>query len=157
MSCNQILSKKTIGTIVKNGREIAISVATCTSKWIRPDVGVDAITNPFTAAVEDFKDELPGDTHDVCARSWVIRSSLSNTNPGSREPLQLDVGEYAKINFEVYPDIDINHYLFSSTRTWMQNLTKSLKSRTLKLLRVTWKIVKLACPFPPTMNVLFRT
>lgn len=85
MSYNQILSKKTVGTVVKNGREITISVATRTSKWFRLDIGVDAIANPFVAAVEDFKGELPEDTQDVCARSWVIRSSLSNTNPGNRE------------------------------------------------------------------------
>ncbi|KAE8146936.1 hypothetical protein BDV25DRAFT_43552 [Aspergillus avenaceus] len=68
MSYNKILSKKTVGTIVKNGKEITISVATRTEKWMRPDVAVDAIADPFTEAVDGFTGNLPENTKDICAR-----------------------------------------------------------------------------------------
>ena len=68
MSYNQIISKKTIGTIIKNGREITISVATKTSQWIRPDATVDAVGDAFAKAVEGYNGELPVDTKDVCVR-----------------------------------------------------------------------------------------
>ncbi|KAE8143600.1 hypothetical protein BDV38DRAFT_231716 [Aspergillus pseudotamarii] len=77
MSYNQIISKKTVSKIIKNGREVTISVATKTSHWIRPDVAADAVGDAFTKAVEGYTGELPADTKDVCARE----SEHSSTDP----------------------------------------------------------------------------
>jgi hypothetical protein len=77
MSYNQIISKKTVRTIIKNGREVTISVATKTTKWTRPDVAVDAVGDAFTKAVEAYNGELPADTKDVCARE----SEHTSTDP----------------------------------------------------------------------------
>jgi hypothetical protein len=68
MSYNQILAKKTVKTIMKNGQQITLSVATRTSNWTRPEPAVDAIVDPFTKAVEAYAGQLPEDTKDICAR-----------------------------------------------------------------------------------------
>jgi hypothetical protein len=81
MSYNQIISKKTVRTIIKNGREVTISVATKTTKWTRPDVAFDAVGDAFTKAVEAYNGELPADTKDVCARLDSFCHSASDTNP----------------------------------------------------------------------------
>lgn len=85
MSYNQIISKKTVRTIIKNGREVTISVATKTTKWTHPDVAVDAVGDAFTKAVEAYNGELPADTKDVCARLDSFCHSASDTNPNNRE------------------------------------------------------------------------
>lgn len=85
MSYNQIISKKTVSTIIKNGREVTISVATKTSHWIRPDVAVDAVGDAFTKAVEGYTGELPADTKDVCARLGLTYCSLLKANCVNRE------------------------------------------------------------------------
>jgi hypothetical protein len=66
-----------VRTIIKNGREVTISVATKTTKWTRPDVAVDAVGDAFTKAVEAYNGELPADTKDVCARE----SEHTSTDP----------------------------------------------------------------------------
>lgn len=65
-------SKKTVGTIIKNSTQVTISVATNTTKWMRPDVAVDAMADPFTRAVSEFPGQLPEDTREICARSSAI-------------------------------------------------------------------------------------
>lgn len=71
MAYNKILSKKTIASIMKSGQEMTVSVATRTSTWMRPDVAANAIAEPFTKAVESFDGQLPADTKDICARSFI--------------------------------------------------------------------------------------
>lgn len=68
MSFNKILKKVPVGSIIKDGQEITLSVATETSKWIRPENIAKAQGPGFKEAVESSKHLVPQGTKDVCQR-----------------------------------------------------------------------------------------
>jgi hypothetical protein len=68
MSYNQIIKKKVLGTITKNGAQITLSAATQTSNWTRPEFAIDGLKDDFEKAVNDYTGPLPEDTAEICAR-----------------------------------------------------------------------------------------
>jgi hypothetical protein len=68
MSYNQIIKKKVLGTITKNGKQITLSAALQTSQWTRPEFAADAMKNDFEKAVNGYTGQLPEDTTEICAR-----------------------------------------------------------------------------------------
>ena len=68
MSYNQIIKKKILGTITKNGKQITLSAAVQTSQWTRPEFAADAMKIDFEKAVNGFTGQLPDDTTEICAR-----------------------------------------------------------------------------------------
>ena len=68
MSYNQIIKKKLLGTITKNGKQIKLSAALQTSQWTRPEFAADAMKNDFEKAVNGYTGQLPEDTTEICAR-----------------------------------------------------------------------------------------
>ena len=68
MSYDQIIRKKVLGTITKNGKQITLSAATQTSNWTRPEFAIDGLKDDFEKAVNDFTGPLPEDTTEICAR-----------------------------------------------------------------------------------------
>lgn len=68
MSFNRILKKVAIGSINKGGQEIALSVATQTSDWLRPDSVALQQGPGFKSAVEASKQLIPLGTTEVCQR-----------------------------------------------------------------------------------------
>jgi hypothetical protein len=68
MSYNQIIKKQVLGTIIKNGKEVSLSVATETTHWKRPEFIPDTMKTKVTKAVMDFPGQLPAGTGEVCIR-----------------------------------------------------------------------------------------
>jgi len=68
MSANRVISFKHLGSITKNGKQIALGAATETDLWKRPDAAVEAIKEPFKSAVIADKRPLPAGTARVIAR-----------------------------------------------------------------------------------------
>ncbi|PVH84036.1 hypothetical protein DL98DRAFT_528887 [Cadophora sp. DSE1049] len=103
MSYNQIVKKKLLGTITKNGKQITLSAALQTSQWTGPEFAADAMKNDFEKAVIGYTGPLPEDTTEICVRyatgKWhnfplkvnsgrreaTIRATktLATTSPGS--------------------------------------------------------------------------
>ncbi|KAI0531684.1 hypothetical protein GGR58DRAFT_492798 [Xylaria digitata] len=74
MSFNRILSKSVVGSAIKDGKRITLSVATETSHWKRPDVSIDPVGNILQKSLENYKPALPAGTTDVCLRESVHQS-----------------------------------------------------------------------------------
>lgn len=68
MSFNQILAKKLIGTAVKDGAAVKLSVATSTTYWTRPDLAADKAGAVLTKSLPNWKEPLPDDTQEICSR-----------------------------------------------------------------------------------------
>jgi hypothetical protein len=68
MVFNQIIAKKVIGTAMKDGATVTLSVATQTSHWSRPETAVDKVGNTLTKSFQNWKEPLPNDTKEVCSR-----------------------------------------------------------------------------------------
>jgi hypothetical protein len=68
MSFNQIIKKTVTGTIVKNGKQYVLSVATHTDHWVRPECIVQDIGDRFYKAVDAWDGSLPENTAEICAR-----------------------------------------------------------------------------------------
>ncbi|KAF2225502.1 hypothetical protein BDZ85DRAFT_279187 [Elsinoe ampelina] len=68
MSYNHIFKKIRVGTVVKDGKGIVVSVATSTSHWQRTDEMARQQAAPFLAAVDDFKGGIEQGTSEICAR-----------------------------------------------------------------------------------------
>jgi hypothetical protein len=68
MSFNKIIAKKVIGTAIKDGAVVTLSVATKTSNWERPDIVADQVGSVLKRSLADWKDPLPTDTKEVCSR-----------------------------------------------------------------------------------------
>ncbi|KAB8244555.1 hypothetical protein BDV35DRAFT_359645 [Aspergillus flavus] len=68
MSYNQILKRKIIGSILKNGKEIKLSVATETSHWKRPECVADGMADRVINIVQSYSKPLPHGTSEVCIR-----------------------------------------------------------------------------------------
>lgn len=70
MSVNKIIAKKLLGSVVsKGGQQIAISAATVTSDWKRPESVAGKLKDPLEQAVLANEDILPPGTAEVCSRS----------------------------------------------------------------------------------------
>ena len=69
MSFNRILKKVSVGSTNKAGQEIALSVATQTSDWLRPESVALQQGPGFKSAVEASKQLIPLGTKEVCQRS----------------------------------------------------------------------------------------
>lgn len=68
MSFNQIIAKKVIGTAVKDGTTVTLSVATRTTHWMRADMAVQKVGSVLSKAIPDWKEPLPADTKEICSR-----------------------------------------------------------------------------------------
>jgi hypothetical protein len=68
MSFNQIFAKKAVGTIVKDGTMIILSVATKTSQWDRPDALVQPVGDSLTRSVSQWDGPVPTGTKEICVR-----------------------------------------------------------------------------------------
>jgi hypothetical protein len=68
MAYNQIIKKKAIDKLTKNGMEVVLSVATQTSEWTRPDSVANAIGQRAAPIVQNSKTALPTGTIEVCIR-----------------------------------------------------------------------------------------
>ena len=68
MAFNQIIAKKVIGTAMKDGATVTLSIATQTSDWSLPEVAVDKVADVFTKSFHNWKEPLPKDTKEVCSR-----------------------------------------------------------------------------------------
>jgi len=69
MSFNRVIKKIPVGSIIKEGQEITISVATQTSNWARPESIALQQGPGFQKAVEASKSLVPQGTKEVCQRS----------------------------------------------------------------------------------------
>ena len=68
MAFNQIITKKAIGTAMKDGATVTLSVATQTSCWSSPEVAVNKVGGVLTKSFPNLKEPLPEDTIEVCSR-----------------------------------------------------------------------------------------
>lgn len=68
MSFNQILAKKLVGTAMKDGATVKLSVATRTTYWTRPDLAADKVGTVLSKSLTDWKEPLPNDTQEICSR-----------------------------------------------------------------------------------------
>lgn len=64
---NYIFKKIRIGTVVKDGKEIGLSIATKTQAWTRTEVAKGQGWG-FRAAVEKTLDQVASDTREICSR-----------------------------------------------------------------------------------------
>ncbi|KAK2811970.1 hypothetical protein FQN50_001677 [Emmonsiellopsis sp. PD_5] len=83
MSFNKVLAKKTIGTIVKDGMTVTLSVATRTTAWARTDTAAETAGDTLKKAVSEWKEPLPSGTVDICSRE----TAHSNEDGDKREHL----------------------------------------------------------------------
>ncbi|KAF1999288.1 hypothetical protein P154DRAFT_535547 [Amniculicola lignicola CBS 123094] len=64
---SQILLKKALGTMrTSSGVNLALSAATKTTDWTRPDSAADAMKDPLMSAVLKNESVLPTGTKEVC-------------------------------------------------------------------------------------------
>lgn len=68
MAYNHVLKKKFIGTTVREGQKLILSVATKTSLWERPDFAADISGATLTYSLSEYKGTLPKDTIEVCSK-----------------------------------------------------------------------------------------
>lgn len=68
MSFNKILAKKLVGTSVKDGAAVSLSVATRTTYWTRPDFAADKVGDVLTKSIASWTEPLPDDTQEICSR-----------------------------------------------------------------------------------------
>ncbi|KAE8557556.1 hypothetical protein TMatcc_005016 [Talaromyces marneffei ATCC 18224] len=68
MSFNKILAKKVVGTALKDGVNVTLSVATKTSHWERPEFVVDTVGDVLKKSVASWTERLPADTKEICSR-----------------------------------------------------------------------------------------
>jgi len=68
MSFNQILAKKLVGTAMKDGATVKLSVATRTTYWTRPDLAADKVGTVLSKSLPNWKEPLPNDTQEICSR-----------------------------------------------------------------------------------------
>lgn len=65
---NYIFKKIRVGKVVKDGKEIVISVATKTQAWTRPEEVAKNQGPEFRAVIEDKINEVYSDTREICSR-----------------------------------------------------------------------------------------
>ena len=68
MSFNKILAKKVVGTALKDGVNVTLSVATKTSHWERPEFVVDTVGDVLKKSIASWTERLPADTKEICSR-----------------------------------------------------------------------------------------
>ena len=68
MSYNQILTKKFLGVVTKNGKQVTLSAALQTSHWTRAEFAADGMKDDFEKAVDNYTGQLPENTTEICAR-----------------------------------------------------------------------------------------
>jgi hypothetical protein len=72
MSFNKIISKKIIGTALKDGATITLSVATKMTIWTRADFAVEKVRSVLSKSLSDWKEPLPTDAQEVCFRYVLL-------------------------------------------------------------------------------------
>lgn len=65
---NKIVKKLPVGTIIKDGKSILLSVATETSDWKRTDAAALRVAPAFKTSVVKHTGPLPKDTQEICVR-----------------------------------------------------------------------------------------
>ncbi|KAL1584160.1 hypothetical protein WHR41_07281 [Cladosporium halotolerans] len=115
-----IFKKIRVGTVVKDGKEIVLSVATKTQAWTRTEVAKGQGWG-FRAAVEKTLDQVASDTREICSRDSVHPST---------DPRQY----YSALELKkVAPDDDIpkdgkiTHFLVKDTQTKKKKKKKKKK------------------------------
>ncbi|KAF2152714.1 hypothetical protein K461DRAFT_313350 [Myriangium duriaei CBS 260.36] len=67
MTYNSIITKKTLGSVTSKGKSLALSAATRTDYWSRPDHVAGDLREPLEKAVVDNPDRIPDWADEVCA------------------------------------------------------------------------------------------
>lgn len=78
MSVNRILSKKTFGSVVAQGKKLTISAAIETTHWWRPEFAADLLKEPLERAIENTPEKIPPWAEDACARYKASRQASSS-------------------------------------------------------------------------------
>lgn len=68
MSYNKIISKVQVGSVVKDGKNIILSVATKTSDWTRTEEQAKAHAPAWKKAVTESLDKIKDDTVEIVQR-----------------------------------------------------------------------------------------
>ena len=90
MSYNQILKRKAVGEITKNGMNIAFSVATQTTHWTRPESVAEEVGERANPIVQGSKTALPTGTVELCIRyvraiiQWANLLAIDKDPQGTR-------------------------------------------------------------------------
>jgi hypothetical protein len=78
MAYNQIIKKKAIDKLTKNGMEVVLSVATQTSEWTRADSVATGIGQRAAPIVQSSKTVFPTGTVEVCIRYVQILTHIQH-------------------------------------------------------------------------------
>lgn len=65
---NYIFKKIRVGKVVKDGKEIVLSVATKTQAWTRTEEVAKEQGSEFLAVIEDKINQVSSDTREICSR-----------------------------------------------------------------------------------------
>lgn len=80
MTYNRIIKKKTLGTVISEGKALTLSAATQTDYWKRPDFVADQLRTTLEEAVKNSPGVIPSRAEEVCAR-WVLCRADSSLWP----------------------------------------------------------------------------
>jgi hypothetical protein len=72
MSYNRVISSKLVGTLVKGGKDIAVSAATRTSTWTRSEETATKVGENFIAGAQKDLNKIPEGAKEVVIRSVVF-------------------------------------------------------------------------------------
>ncbi|KAH8815471.1 hypothetical protein F5884DRAFT_180158 [Xylogone sp. PMI_703] len=65
---NGVVKRKALGTVIVEGKELIISVATETRNWRRPEFIVHKLKTPLQRSIESWPERIPPWATEVCAR-----------------------------------------------------------------------------------------
>ncbi|KAH8781196.1 hypothetical protein F5883DRAFT_539591 [Diaporthe sp. PMI_573] len=78
MSFNRVLAKKMVGTALKDGKSVTLSVATETSHWKRLNTAIEPVSQVLEKSFAEYNKPLPTGTTDVCVRESDHQSDLDS-------------------------------------------------------------------------------
>ncbi|KAF1996577.1 hypothetical protein P154DRAFT_608330 [Amniculicola lignicola CBS 123094] len=100
MSFHGIVSKRIIGSLSRNGRQVTLSAATETDAWRRSDEMADKVGEILKTTVEKKPEQLPADTQQV-----ILRESVHTSDADKRDHLTVvcvnDKGEGKTLHLTV--------------------------------------------------------
>lgn len=135
MSYNQILKRKIIGSILKNGKEIKLSVATETSHWKRPECVADGMADRVINIVQSYSKPLPHGTSEVCIR-YEDQNQFMSKLMVDEENLSTVIAQTTSAN--TWPVSVLMIRTREPAYIFRQNSTASSQSATK---RVTWNVL----------------
>ncbi|KAK1989744.1 hypothetical protein LX36DRAFT_475262 [Colletotrichum falcatum] len=73
---SKVLRKKMLGSVLTSaGNSVAISAATRTTNWVRPDSAAESMKGALEAAIKKNESILPEGTVEVCTRETTHTSA----------------------------------------------------------------------------------